>query len=232
MDDKFAGFSADIFKFLTDLKNNNNRDWFNTNKQRYLDSVANPMCLFIAAMGPRLEKISKYYVADPRRHGGSMFRIHRDTRFSKDKRPYKDHIGCHFRHVAGRDAHAPGFYAHFEPGQLFIGGGVWMPPSAVLHKIRTAIADKADEWTSLKKNRTFRTRFGGISGDQLTRPPRGFDKEHPMIDDIKRKSFFVMHHLDPDLALTPKFITEVERIFKAASPMMAFLTRAVELKYN
>ena len=149
MDDKFPGFSADLFKFLAELKNNNNRDWFNENKARYLSNVADPMCRFVAAMGPRLRKISKYYVADPRRHGGSMFRIYRDARYSKDKRPYKEHIGCQFRHVAGKDAHAPGFYAHFEPGQVLIGGGVWMPPSPVLFKIRSAIAEKPDDW---KKN--------------------------------------------------------------------------------
>lgn len=232
MDDKFPGFSADLCKFLNELKNNNNRDWFNENKDRYLNSVADPMCQFIAAMGPRLEKISKYYVADPRRHGGSMFRIYRDARFSKDKRPYKEHVGCQFRHVAGKDAHAPGFYAHFEPNNIRIGGGVWMPPAPVLFKIRTAIAEKPDAWQKILSNKTFKTRFGGISGDRLSRPPRGFDKQHPMIEDIKRKSFFVMQPIDPALTLTPKFIAEVERIFKAASPMMEFLTKAVELKFN
>ena len=232
MDDKFPGFPKDLFKFLAELANNNNRDWFNDNKERYRNSVADPMCRFVAAMGPRLEKISKYYVADPRRHGGSMFRIYRDARFSKDKRPYKEHVGCQFRHVAGKDAHAPGFYAHFEPDNIRIGGGVWMPPADILFKIRTAIAERPDEWQTILNNKTFRTRFGGISGDQLSRPPRGFAKDHPMLDDIKRKSFFVMQPIDPALTLTPKFISEVERIFKAASPMMAFLTRAVELKYK
>ena len=232
MDDKFPGFSKDLYKFLTELKNNNNRDWFNENKDRYLNSVANPMCRFVAAMGPRLEKISKYYVADPRRHGGSMFRIYRDARFSKDKRPYKEHVGCQFRHVAGKDAHAPGFYVHFEPHNIRVGGGVWMPPSEVLFKIRSAIAEKPDEWKKITHNKTFKTRFEDIRGDQLIRPPRGFDKEHPMLDDIRRKSFFVMQPIDDKLTLTPKFILEVERIFKTASPMMEFLTKAVELKYN
>ena len=232
MDDKFPGFSNDLLKFLTDLKKTNNRDWFNENKDRYLSSVADPICQFVAAMGPRLEKISKYYVADPRRHGGSMFRIYRDARFSKDKRPYKEHIGCQFRHVAGKDAHAPGFYAHFEPNNIRIGGGVWMPPSEALFKIRTAISEKPDEWKRITNNKSFKTRFGGIHGDQLTRPPRGFDKEHPLIDEIKRKSFFVMQPIDNKLILTPKFISEVELAFKTASPMMEFLTKAVELKYN
>ena len=232
MDDKFPGFSPDLFKFLTELKKNNNRDWFNEHKERYINSVANPMCDFVAAMGPRLAKISRYYVADPRRHGGSMFRIYRDARFSKDKRPYKEHVGCQFRHAAGKDAHAPGFYAHFESDNIRVGGGIWMPPSDVLFKIRTAIAENPDEWQKIINSKGFKNRFGEIRGDQLIRPPRGFDKEHSMIDELKRKSFFVMQPIDPALTLTPKFISEVERIFKAASPMMAFLTNAVELKYN
>ncbi|MDH5447117.1 MAG: DUF2461 domain-containing protein [Gammaproteobacteria bacterium] len=232
MDEKFSGFSADLLKFLNDLKKNNNRDWFNENKDRYLNSVANPICQFVAAMGPRLEKIAKYYVADPRRHGGSMFRIYRDARFSKDKRPYKEHVGCQFRHVAGKDAHAPGFYIHFEPNNILVGGGIWMPPSDALFKIRSAIAEKPDEWKKIVNNKSFKNRFGEIRGDTLTRPPRGFNKEYPMIEEIKRKSFFVMQPVDNKFIQTPKFITEVEHIFKAASPLMEFLTRAVELKYN
>lgn len=232
MDDKFPGFPKDLFKFLTELARNNNRDWFNENKDRYRKNVAGPICDFVAAMGPRLEKISKYYVADSRAHGGSMFRIYRDTRFAKDKRPYKEHIGCQFRHVAGKDAHAPGFYAHFEPKKILIGGGVWMPPGPALFKIRTAIAENPDEWSKLNKNKTIKQRFGQIKGDKLKRPPRGFDKDHSQIEALKQKSFFVMQQFDPALALTPKFITEVEKVFKAASPMMEFLTKAVELKYS
>ncbi len=232
MKDKFPGFPKELFKFLTELGNNNNRDWFNENKVRYRSNVAEPICQFIALMGPRLFKISKYYIADPRFHGGSMFRIYRDTRFSKDKRPYKEHVGCHFRHVAGKDAHAPGFYVHVEPKQLLIGGGVWLPPGPVLHKIRTAIAEKPDEWSKLNTNKTFKQYFGQISGDQLKRPPRGFASDHPQIEDIKRKSFYVMRAFDPALGLTPTFIQEVEKVFKAASPMMEFLTKAVELKYS
>lgn len=232
MDGKFPGFSKDLFKFLSQLTKNNNREWFHDNKERYRNSIVTPMCDFINAIDPRLYKISKYYVADSRSHGGSMFRIYRDTRFAKDKTPYKEHIGCQFRHVAGKDAHAPGFYIHFEAKKILVGGGVWMPSGPVLFKIRTAIAEQSEQWTKLNKNATLKKRFGQISGDRLVRPPRGFDKEHPCIEDLKRKSFFVMQEIDPALALTPKFISEVEKVFKAASPMMEFLTKAVELKFR
>ena len=117
----FQGFPKDFFTFFEDLNVNNNRDWFNENKNRYFDSVVNPISAFIVGMAPRLKKISPHYVADPKPHGGSMFRIYRDTRFSKDKTPYKTHAGVQFRHEAGKDAHAPGFYVHLATEGLFLG---------------------------------------------------------------------------------------------------------------
>lgn len=231
MAQSFTGFPKDTFKFLRQLAKNNERDWFNANKDRYRSSVVEPVCDFIIAMGPRLEKISAHYVADPRPHGGSMFRIYRDTRFSNDKRPYKEHIGCQFRHVAGKDAHAPGFYVHIAPNEIFFGGGVWRPPNPILHKIRSAIVEKPESWARIINNKTLKRRFGGVKGDGLKRPPRGFDPTHPYLEDLKRKTFFVLQYVDPGLALTPKFIKEVERAFITASPLMEFVTTALELPY-
>lgn len=227
----FNGFPKDIHTFLRELSNNNNREWFNDNKERYRASVVEPMVDFIYAMGPRLEKVSEYFVADPRPHGGSMFRIYRDTRFSKDKRPYKEHVACQFRHSAGRDAHAPGFYVHLEPGKVMFGGGIWLPPNPVLDKIRRAIADKPDEWKKATGKKSFRDRFGGILGDQLKRPPRGYDKDHPLMEDLKRKSLFVMQTVKPSAVQDKGFVREVELAFRAASPMMGFISRALELPY-
>ncbi|NOX42848.1 MAG: DUF2461 domain-containing protein [Gammaproteobacteria bacterium] len=232
IDTFFPGFPKDIIKFLKELSKNNNRDWFQENKERYKSSVVAPLCDFIVAMGPRLEKISNCYVADARPHGGSMFRIYRDVRFSKDKRPYKEHAACHFRHEAGKDAHAPGFYLHVEPKEIFVGGGIWMPSNPVLDKIRQAIIEKPDKWKKICKGKTFVKYFSAIQGDGLKRPPRGIDKDHPLIDDLKRKSFFAMHEIDAKLLYTPKFITEVERTFAALSPLLEFLTQAVDLPYT
>ncbi|MEE4310347.1 MAG: DUF2461 domain-containing protein, partial [candidate division KSB1 bacterium] len=106
---EFNAFPNDLFVFLNDLAANNNREWFNANKERYKQSVLEPMRTFIIAMGERLPSISMNFTADPRSNGGSMFRIYRDVRFSKDKRPYKENVGCQFRHIAGKSAHAPGF---------------------------------------------------------------------------------------------------------------------------
>ncbi|MGD8569979.1 MAG: DUF2461 domain-containing protein [Gammaproteobacteria bacterium] len=232
MSARFNGFPKDLFQFVKQLAKNNNREWFHANKTRYRESVVQPMTEFVAAMGVRFDRMAIRFVADPRPHGGSMFRIYRDTRFSKDKRPYKQHIACHFRHEAGKDAHAPGFYVHLEPGSVFFGGGVWKPANPVLEKIRTTIVENPGTWEHITHNSTFRKRFGEIQGERLKRPPRGFDKEHPYIEDLKLKSFFVLQHADPELALTPQFIQEVDRAFKAAGPFMKYLLFAMELPFE
>ncbi len=110
-----GGFSPGLFAFLEELAANNDRTWFAANKPRYQSQVVDQLVRFIAAMADPLEKVSPHFVADPRPVGGSMFRIYRDVRFSKDKRPYKEHAACQFRHAAGKDAHAPGFYVHLAP---------------------------------------------------------------------------------------------------------------------
>lgn len=232
MTHSFPGFPADLFEFLNGLVSNNERPWFKANKERYTAHVVAPVTEFITAMGERLGKISACFVADPRPQGGSMFRIYRDTRFSADKRPYKEHVGCQFRHYRGRDVHAPCFYVHLEPSRVFFGGGVWKPSPTSLQDIRNAIADDPVRWKDITRNKSFVKRFVGLDGESLKRPPRGFDPDHPCIDDIKRKSFVVFQTVDPSLALTPKFITEVERAFTAAGPFVAFLTEAMGLPYE
>src|SRR5918992_310398 len=148
-------FGEDTFAFLRELKRNNDRDWFNANKDRYEGSVKEPFLQFINDVGPALRKVSRNLVADPRPVGGSMFRIYRDVRFSKDKSPYKTHAGIHFRHAFGKDAHAPGFYLHLEPGGSFAGVGIWRGGPATLGKIRDAIVDDPDAWISATREPPF-----------------------------------------------------------------------------
>ena len=133
----FPGFPQGALPFLEELSANNNRDWFAENKDRYEELVRNPALDFIGAMGPYLERLSKRFEAIPKRSGGSMMRPYRDTRFAKDKTPYKTNVGIQFRHALGRDIHAPGFYVHIEPHDVFVGVGSWRPDSAALVKIRT-----------------------------------------------------------------------------------------------
>jgi uncharacterized protein (TIGR02453 family) len=229
---QFDGFSPDLFDFLTDLARNNDRAWFQANKKRYRDSVVEPMGRFIEALAPRLAAISPYFIADPRPHRGSMFRIYRDTRFSKDKRPYKEHVGCQFRHTRGRDVHAPGFYVHLEPGRVFFGGGVWKPDGSSLAKIRAAIVDNPSAWQQATNARAFRRRFGRIQGQSLQRAPRGYAADHPLIDDLKLKSLFVLQEAEVGLACSRRFVPVVEQAFIQASPFMAFLAFALDLPYG
>src|SRR5262245_48947572 len=136
---KPALFGPGLFSFLEDLGANNNREWFTANKQRYEEQLLEPALAFIGAFGQRLEKISPHFSADARPSGGSLFRIYRDTRFSKDKRPYKTNLGLHFRHERAKDAHAPGYYLHIGPDEVFAGGGIWHPGADVATRIREAI---------------------------------------------------------------------------------------------
>src|SRR5580692_8357471 len=155
---EFKGFPKDFFAFFRELKAHNERPWFEENKQRFRDSVQAPMSDFISAMAPKLAKVSKNFVADPRPNGGSMFRIYRDVRFSKDKRPYKEHAACHFRHVLAKNVHAPGFYMHFNDDEVLFGGGMWMPEPDALAKIRDRIAKKPAAWKSVKSDKVFAKR--------------------------------------------------------------------------
>ena len=227
---EFNGFPKDFFAFFNELKKNNNREWFNTNKQRYHESVVQPMGDYIRSMAPQLQSIAPFYKADPRPHGGSMFRIYRDTRFSKDKTPYKTHAACHFRHEAGRDAHAPGFYLHIETDHISVGGGIWRPPSRQLGQIREFIADNPSAWEKLSRSSALR-KLGGIQGDSLKRPPRGYLPDSRHIEDLKRKSFYVMSESGAELALSPGLVTESAKVFRTAARLNHFISDALELPF-
>jgi uncharacterized protein (TIGR02453 family) len=227
---QFNGFPEDFFKFYNELKENNNRDWFTVNKPRYLESVVKPMGGYIVAIAPHLQRISPFYKANPRPHGGSMFRIYRDARFSKDKTPYKTHAACHFRHEAGRDAHAPGFYLHIETDRVSIGGGIWRPPSKQLGQIREFIADNPSAWEKLARSAAVR-KMDGIKGDSLKRAPRGYSPDARHIEDLKRKSFFLMSNNDAGLALSPALVTESAKVFRTIAKLNHFITDALELPF-
>ncbi|MBV9903343.1 MAG: DUF2461 domain-containing protein [Alphaproteobacteria bacterium] len=220
----FQGLPKDFFAFFKELKQNNDRAWFEDNKQRFRDSVQAPLSAFIEDMRAPLAKISKQFVADPRPNGGSMFRIYRDVRFSKDKRPYKEHAGVQFRHAMAKDIHAPSFYMHFGDGEVFYGGGMYMPDPPALGKIRDAIVKSPAKWKAIKADKAFVKMFGPLGTDHtLAKAPRGYDPEHPLIGDIKLKSFFAIHDANAKEAQSPKFPNDVAAAFKAATPLMKFL---------
>ncbi len=227
---KAAPFSAEAIGFLAQLSRNNNRDWFNENKPRYEELVLDSALRFIESMQDPLHDIAPHFTAVPKRVGGSLMRIYRDTRFSKDKTPYKTNVGIQFRHEQARDVHSPGYYVHIDPEQVFIGVGMWRPESESLAQIRRRIADKTNEWRKASRDRSFRRHFE-LGGETLSRPPRGFDKDHPMIDDLKRKDFIAVKNLDLEDVTSPGFQRKIATAFRAATPFMQFLCKAVGVRY-
>jgi uncharacterized protein (TIGR02453 family) len=211
-------FDEDALAFLSDLKRHNERAWFTANKERYERSVRQPFLEFISDAGPELRTISRNLVADPRPSGGSLFRIHRDVRFSKDKSPYKTHAGAHFQ-LGGKGVQGPGYYLHLEPGECFVAGGMWMPDPEVLQQIRERIAEEPAAWSKARGKLDH-------SEDSLKRPPRGFDPDHPMIDDIKRKTFTSSVRLTDKQVTGPNLMKAFVRSCERISPLMRFLAGA------
>lgn len=225
-----ARFTLSAIEFLTELRDNNNRDWFNANKTCYEEDVLDVALRFIQSMQAPLEEIAPRFTAIPKRMGGSLMRVYRDTRFSKDKIPYKTNIGIQFRHEQARDVHAPGYYVHIDPDEVFLGAGMWRPASDALKGIRDKISDKPTAWERARDDKDFARHFQ-LGGATLTRPPRGFDKEHPQIEDIKRKDFIAIKNMTIKDALSPKFQRNVETAFRAADPYMRFLCKAVNVQF-
>ena len=224
-------FTPSLFAFLRELAANNDRAWFAEHKQRYVAEVQEPALAFIEDVGMRLpEEVSPHFVADARANGGSMFRIYRDTRFSKDKTPYKTHTGIQFRHQASRDVHAPSYYLHLEPGSVFLACGLWHPERETLHHIRTAIAAKPARWTSLIEDPAFAARFR-LGGESLKRPPAVFDKEHPLIEELKRKDFIASSQLSEADATSGEFLDQFLSLCGVAAPFMRFLCESARVDY-
>jgi uncharacterized protein (TIGR02453 family) len=223
-------FKPSFFEFLRELKKNNNRPWFHANKERYEQTVRNPLLDFIGEVGPHLRQISKSIVVDNSPMGGSMFRVYRDTRFSKDKTPYKTAASAQFRHERGKDVHAPGYYLHLEPGEIFCGGGIWHPELPTLNQIREYLANHPEKWKAVLANKTFK-KHCAMEGDKLVRPPKGFDPDHPLIEDLKRKDFTSFTALDEKTACSPHLMEAFIESCKASAPLMEFLAQALQLTW-
>ncbi len=223
-------FGPGLTSFLRGLERNNKREWFETNRQRYEDQVREPALAFIRAMGSRLEQISPFLVASDRKVGGSLMRIHRDVRFSVDKRPYKTNLGIQFRHVEGKDVHAPGLYFHVEPKTVFLGAGMWHPEPQALAAVREAIDLDPKTWKRVRDNRRF-AEVWELRGDSLKRPPRGFAPDHPMIEDIKRKDHIAICDLDEADLSRPDLVEFVTGLFKRTRHYMAWQAAALRIPF-
>lgn len=223
-------FTPASFRFLRDLAANNNRAWFAANKPRYEDVLRQPFLRLITDLQSPLAKISAHYRADPRAQGGSLFRIHRDTRFANDKTPYKTWAGARLAHERRREIEAPSFYVHIQPRDCFAGGGLWDPEPATLKKIRDFLADNPAAWKKATRTRAFRERFE-FWGESLVRPPRGYDPSHELIEDLKRKNFAAGSGFPDTLATSDELLPTVIDTFKRVAPMIDYLCAAVELEF-
>lgn len=223
-------FTQASFEFLKKLDSNNNRDWFNDHKQEYEDKVRGPALDFISDMGDDLYAISPHFLAIPKKVGGSLMRVYRDVRFGKDKRPFKTNVGIQFRHKLGKDVHAPGFYLHLEPDECFVGVGIWRPDGPTLGKIRSAISDNGKAWLKVSHEKSFKQNFE-LTGQTLTNPPRGYTRDHPLIDDLKRKDHIAISRLDYNRVVKAGLTNDVVNSFNTAVPYMKFLCKALDLQF-
>ncbi len=223
-------FTPELFKFLDQLAKNNDRDWFEKNKHRYEEHLRTPALEFISALEAPLKKISPHFKTVPKKVGGSLMRIYRDVRFSKDKSPYKNNLGIHFRHEQGKDVHAPGFYFHVDSKEIFVGAGIWHPDNTALTQIRDAIDNDPAAWKKAARNKTMLSKFEP-RGDTLKRPPRGFDADHPLIVDLKLKDHIVLASLKRSEVTGSRMLSNFVSLLKTTRPYMRFLCDSLRLPF-
>jgi uncharacterized protein (TIGR02453 family) len=215
----FAGFPPEALGFFRGLARHNDRDWFQPRKAVFEESVKQPMRELVTALNQALAGFAPEYATDPER---AIFRIYRDVRFSKDKKPYKDHIGANFD-VRGMGHGHGGFYCAISHKEVAVGGGVYMPEPAALLAIRKHIAENHAEMRRILANAKVRRLLGELQGERLSGVPKGFCAEHPAADLLRFKQFYLYATLPPDVATTPALYGEVVERFRAMVPLMRYL---------
>lgn len=220
----FDGFPPEGLKFLRQLKKNNNREWFGSHKSDYENFVKLPMQAFVAALAGPMGKLAPEVDVHPKR---SMFRIYRDTRFSKNKTPYKTHVASVF-HLHGHWQESAGFYVHVEPGGVYVGGGIYMPDSKQLKEIRTALVERPKEFLSIVEDPKFVKRFGAIEAEKLRRIPHGFPADHWMGEWLKYKQFIAGVEWKDKECLSPGFVEKVLGVYSDLLPLIRFLNEALQ----
>jgi uncharacterized protein (TIGR02453 family) len=223
-------FDDKTFKFLRALARHNERAWFHAHKAEFQAHVRDPALRLVADLAPALAEVTPHYRADPKPVGGSLFRIQRDTRFANDKTPYKTHVGVRFFHARGRDAEAPSFYLHVQPGNCFIAAGIWHPEPATLRRLRQFLHDNPSAWTAATRTPAFRRKYE-LGGESLVRVPHGYAADHPLIDDLKRKSFVALASLDDAVVTGPRLRRAVGEHFRTLAPLVDYLCAGLDLEF-
>lgn len=224
-------FTDKTFRFLRSLARHNERAWFQAHKADYDAYVRTPFLQLLLDLQPGLAQVSEHYRADPKPVGGSLFRLQRDTRFANDKTPYKQWQGARLFHVRGRQIEAPSFYFHLQPGECFVGAGLWHPPPATQRAVRQFIVDNPGSWKAAAHAPAFRRRYDFESTDKLVRPPRGFPADFEFIDDLKHRNFVAVRALDDDVVLGPKLRQVLEKDLQGLAPFVDYLCAALDLEF-
>ncbi len=224
-------FSERSFKFLRALARHNEREWFHAHKEDYEQYVRGPFLALIADLQPALLEVSEHYRADPKTVGGSLFRIHRDTRFSGDKSPYKLWQGARLFHARSREVPAPSFYLHLQPGNCFIGAGLWHPEPETLRRIRQFIVDNPGTWANAAHGKAFRKRFDLDDSEMLVRPPRGYPADFVHLDDLRRKNHVALRMIDDATMVGPRLLSTLGKDLAQLSPFMDYLCAALDLEF-
>ncbi len=219
-----------LFQFLTDLQKNNDRQWFTENKGRYEKDVRDAAVELVRQLDKPLAKAAPMLEAVAKGHGGSVMRIYKDTRFSKDKTPYKTNVGISLRHQADSNIHAPGVYIHLDPQECFVGCGSWRPQRDVLSAIRAAIDADPKRWIKARDQKAFREHFHFV-GESLKSTPRDYPKDHPMIEDLRRIDFIAIAPLTQAEVTSDRVVPLIIDRIKRAKPLMQFLCEAIGVFY-
>jgi len=219
---RFPGFSPQAITFLRGLERNNKREWFQPRKDIYEEQVRRPLEDLVNAVNAELAEFSPRHVTPVKK---AIFRIYRDTRFSKDKRPYKTHIAATFFLQNLCKAAGPCYYFHFTPKELLIFAGVYMPEREELMAIRNLMAERHEELLALLRGRGVQKAMGELQGEQLSRVPKGFAKDHPAEDLIRRRQWFLESTLDSGVVTSNRMLGEILSRFRAAAPMVEFLSQ-------
>jgi uncharacterized protein (TIGR02453 family) len=227
MKSAFPGFPVEGIAFLRDLKKHNDREWFTPRKNIFEETVRMPMIALVRAIHGEMLRFAPEYVGEPAR---CVFRIYRDTRFSKDKTPYKTHIAAWFRRNGFEKNQGAGFYFSVSPEEIEIAGGLYAPDPPALLAVRQYISDNHEEFRESFASRRLRNLMGDIEGESVTRVPKGFDANHPAIDLLKRKQYVFFGSLDPALAATSGLFGEIVKRFEAMTPFVKLLNHALRVE--
>ena len=214
------------FSFLKDLAKNNNRDWFNQHKDRYLEAQEN-MIVFADALLAQMNSHDNIETLSGKK---SLYRIYKDTRFSKDKTPYKSNFSGGFKRATNQLR--GGYYFHIQPGNSFVAGGFWGPNPEDLKRIREDISRNYKDWRKLFANKTFVQTFGQLKGEQVETAPRGYSKEHPAIELLRNKQFLLKHSFTDTEVLGSDFLKKVNATFKHMRPFLNYMSEVLTTDLN